>query len=46
MLQSFINALCLPSSPQLTRLQVEWHMLSDTQQKEKYITQNLIKQQI
>ena len=45
MLQYFINALFLPSSPQLSQLQV-WHVLSDTQQKEKYITQNLIKQQI
>lgn len=46
MLQSFINAFFLPQFPQLIQLRVEWRMLSDTQQKKKYITQNLIKQQI
>lgn len=44
--QSFINVFLLTSFPQLIQLPLEWHMLSDTQQKEKYITQNLIKQQI
>lgn len=46
MLQSFINDFCLPSVPQPIQFWEEWHMLSDTQQKEKYITQNLIKQEI